>query len=423
MKSLITIGDGDLRLSSLVDVTVVRGEPRDFQIELPDGYEATSVTGATLDRFSVNGRIVSLTVREPERRRHQFVLTLEQPHAAGSFKADTSFPTIAGVQRESGEVLIEGGGTLQVTPDSDDTVRRMDVREAHAALRGMARQPTLAAFRYQRRPGEPRRLALDVKRFADAPVLSAIAERASATTLVTSEGRMLTEMTFVVRNRAQPFMKVTLPPGASILSAEVAGETARPVTAADGTRVPLLRTGFRPDWTVHRVDRLPARRPAARNKRGDAQMALATVDIPISLLEWELFLPEQYCGEADRRQRDPGSLRTDGMPVPTAPASSANGDAAVGHRSGLGRGNHRLRHRPRGRGPPRRDCHARRRRAAAAGHYRRGGHVPVLGRPRWTGERQGRAGGLQLERNIVHLRGRPTPGGYAARRSGAELRR
>ena len=293
VKSLITIGDGDLRLSSLVDVTVVRGEPRDFQIELPAGYEATSVTGATLDRFSVNGRTVSVTVREPERRRHQFVLTLEQPHAAGSFKADTSFPTIAGVQRESGEVLIEGGGTLQLTPDSDETVRRMDVREAHPALRAMARQPTLAAFRYQRRPGEPRRLALDVKRFADAPVLSAIAERASATTLVTGEGRMLTEMTFVIRNRAQPFMRVSLPAGASILSAEVAGETARPVTGADGTRVPLLRTGFRPAgaYTVS-VVYLHGGQPLL--KKGDAQMALATVDIPISVLDWELFLPEQY---------------------------------------------------------------------------------------------------------------------------------
>ncbi len=293
VKSLITIGDGDLRLSSLADITVVRGEPRDFQIELPAGYEATSVTGATLDRFTVNGRIVSLAVREPERRRHQFVLTLEQPHAAGSFKAETSFPTIAGVQRESGEVLIEGAGTLEVTPDTDDTVRRMDVREVHTTLRGMARQPALAAFRYQRRPGEPRRLALDVKRFADAPILSAIAERASATTLVTSEGRMLTEMTFVIRNRAQPFMKVSLPAGASILSSEVAGETARPVTGADGTRVPLLRTGFRPSgpYTVSLVY-LHGGQPLL--KKGDAQMALATVDIPISVLEWELFLPEQY---------------------------------------------------------------------------------------------------------------------------------
>jgi hypothetical protein len=293
VKSLVTIGDGDLRLTSLIDVIVVRGEPREFQIQLPAGYETTSVTGATLDRQVPNGSTITLQVREPERRRHQFILALEQPQASGSFKVDTSFPTIAGVQRESGEVLIEGGGTLQVMPATDDTVRRMDVREANAALRGMSRQPALAAFRYQRRPGEPRQLALDVKRFADAPVLSAIAERASATTLVTSEGRMLTEMTFVIRNRAQPFMKVTLPSGASILSSEVAGETSRPVTGADGTRVPLMRANLRTTGP-YTVSFVYLHGGQALLKKGDAQMALATVDIPVSLLEWELFLPEQY---------------------------------------------------------------------------------------------------------------------------------
>jgi hypothetical protein len=178
-------------------------------------------------------------------------------------------------------------------PTTDETVRRMDVRETHASLRGMARQPALAAFRYQRRPGEPRRLALDVKRFADAPVLSAIAERGSATTLVTSEGRMLTEMTFVVRNRAQPFMKINLPAGASILSSEVAGETTRPVTGADGTRVPLMRSNMRATGP-YTVSFVYLHGGQALLKKGDAQMALATVDIPIGILEWELFLPEQY---------------------------------------------------------------------------------------------------------------------------------
>jgi hypothetical protein len=294
IKSLVTIGDGDVRLASLVDVVVVRGEPREFVIQLPAGYELAAATGSTLDRFEVTNNAVTLTVREPERRRHQFVLTLEQPHAAGSFKLDTSFPTIAGVQRESGEVLIEGSGTLEVTPTTpDERVRRMDVREANASLRAMARLPALAAFRYQRRPGEPRQLALDVKRFADAPVLAAVAETASATTLVTSEGRMLTEMTFRVRNRAQPFMKVTLPPGASLLSAEVGGEAARPVTGADGTRVPLLRTGFRPTG-AYLVSFVYLHGGQALDKSGDARMALATVDIPVNMLDWELFLPEQY---------------------------------------------------------------------------------------------------------------------------------
>ena len=40
VKSLVTIGDGDLRLSSLVDVVVVRGEPRTFQVRAPGRLHA-----------------------------------------------------------------------------------------------------------------------------------------------------------------------------------------------------------------------------------------------------------------------------------------------------------------------------------------------------------------------------------------------
>ena len=72
-------------------------------------------------------------------------------------------------------------------------------------------------------------LTLDVHRYADAPVLAAVAERAVATTLVTVEGRALTEVTLWLRNRAQRYMKVDLPAGASIVSVDVAGMSAKPV--------------------------------------------------------------------------------------------------------------------------------------------------------------------------------------------------
>lgn len=293
MKSLITIGEADLRMVALVDITVVRGEPRTFEVRLPAGFEVSAVTGSSLDTSDTRAGAIALTVRDPARRRHQFLISLEQPHAPGSFKLDTSFPTVSGAQREVGETAVEGTGTLEVTAAGDDALRRMDVREINAALRSLARQPLLAAFRYQRRPGEARVLTLDVKRFADAPVIAAAAERASATTLVTVEGRMLTEVALWIRNRAQPFMKVTLPPGATMLSVDVAGETAKPVTGADGTRVPLLRPGFRPDGPYH-VSFVYLHAGQAFAKRGEAQMALPQIDVPVSVLEWELFLPDRY---------------------------------------------------------------------------------------------------------------------------------
>ena len=293
VRSLITIGDAELRMVSLIDITAVRGEPATFQVQLPAGYEVSSITGGAIESSETKGSMVSLTVREPARRRHQFLISLEQARGPGSFKTETAFPSVAGVQRETGEAAVEGIGALDVAAAGDEHLRRMDVREVHASLRALARQPLLAAFRYQRRPAESRVLALDVKRFADAPVIAAAAEHATATTLVTSEGRMLTEVSLRLRNRAQPFMKVTLPGGASLLSVEVAGEAARPVGAADGTRIPLLRSGLRTDdpYTVSFVY-LHAGQPFA--KRGDAAVLLPKMDLPVSVLEWELFTPERY---------------------------------------------------------------------------------------------------------------------------------
>src|SRR5262249_17270647 len=138
---------------------------------------------------------------------------------------------------------VEGVGTLELTTRESEGVHRIDVRELGPATQTLSRQPILSAFRYQR-TSTPPTLSLDVKRFADAGVIAAVADRATATTLVTSEGRALTEIALLLRNRAQPFLKVTLPEGASIVSVDVAGETAKPVLGADGTRVPLLRQGL-----------------------------------------------------------------------------------------------------------------------------------------------------------------------------------
>ena len=169
----------------------------------------------------------------------------------------------------------------------------MDVREVDASLTAAARQSLLAAFRYQRGPSGPPALALNVTRFPDAAVLAAIAEKAVATTLVTKEGRALTEVSMLIRNRAQPFMKVVLPSGASMLSVDIAGSPAKPADGADGVRVPLLRPGFRPDGP-YMVSFVYLHAGTAFAKKGDMQMTLPRMDVPISVVEWELFLPGEY---------------------------------------------------------------------------------------------------------------------------------
>jgi hypothetical protein len=209
-------------------------------------------------------------------------------------------------------------------------MHRIDVRELNAALQSLARLPILSAFRYQRSATTPTGLTMDVKRFADAGVLAAVADRAVATTLVTTEGRALTEIALQVQNRAQPFLKVALPAGATMVSVEVAGEAAKPMVGADGTRVPLLRPGFRPTGT-YRVSFVYMHAGTPFLRKGDFQMALPKMDIPVSIVEWEVFVPEQYSVRAiDGNVIDRGAF--------PAAAQTASSSELYGFAGGIGAG-------------------------------------------------------------------------------------
>ena len=96
-------------------------------------------------------------------------------------------------------------------------------------LRALARNSLHAAFRYHRQAAEAPGLSLAWVRFPDSSVLAAVAQEAEVTTMVTSDGKSLTEVKLTVGNQAQPFLKVALPAGASIVSADVAGERVKPV--------------------------------------------------------------------------------------------------------------------------------------------------------------------------------------------------
>src|SRR6185503_9858289 len=240
-------------------------------------------------------------------------------------------------QRETGEVAVEGLSTLAVSAPEIPGLRRMDVREIDPALASVARQSLLAAFRYQRVADAPPSLALNVTRYPDAAVLAAVAERAVATTLVTSEGRALTEVSLWVRNRAQSYAKVELPPGASMVSVEVAGQPAKPVEGKDGTRVPLLRPGFRPDGPYN-VSFVYLHAGAPFDRKGNMQMTLPKMDIPVSVVEWELFIPDRY--RADRFGGNAIAASLMDLPGEVEIVSSGGGVGA-GSGAGIGPGTSR----------------------------------------------------------------------------------
>src|SRR6266404_4634728 len=291
VKSLISVAESDLQVAALVDLNVLQGEADQFSVPVPEGFEVTAVNGASLESSEVQNGVLLLKIAGHGTAAQQFLISLERP--LNDVNATAPILAFQDAQRETGEILVEGQGTLELAAKESGGLKRLDIKEVNPYLRALSRYSLQAAFRYHRQPKESPALALEWTRFPDSSVLAAVAERATVTTLVTSEGRSLTEVKLTIKNQAQPFLKVGLPAGSTILSAEVAGEKVKPVEGPDGNRVPLLRPGFRPtgSYTVSFVF-MHSGAPFA--KKGGAELDLPNMDIPIDLLQWEIFLPEQY---------------------------------------------------------------------------------------------------------------------------------
>lgn len=291
MKSIITVGDAQIRMAALCDVTVTQGELAELKLPIPAGFEFVEATGSTLESSEAKSGELLLKLREPARRAHQFLAIFEG--ASADNKLDAPFLSVGGAQRDTGETLIEGVGTMDLTATEGGGVRRIDVREAGAVARSLARFPLQAAFRYHRRTGDAPKLALEWNQYPDGAVISAEAQSATVTTLLNVEGKLLTEVALRLRNHSQAFVKVDLPRGATLLSAEVEGEKVKPVQGPDGSRVPLLRAGFRPSGP-YTVSFVYLSAGPAFAKSGSYELTLPKLDVPISLVTWEVFLPDRF---------------------------------------------------------------------------------------------------------------------------------
>src|SRR6267143_5762898 len=79
IKTVVSVGDSQLRITALCDISVIQGEAAEFRMPLPPGFELTEVTGPTLDSHEMEGTgVLVVKVREPAKRTHQFLIAIER---------------------------------------------------------------------------------------------------------------------------------------------------------------------------------------------------------------------------------------------------------------------------------------------------------------------------------------------------------
>ena len=186
-------------------------------------------------------------------------------------------------ERETGGVAVEvlGAGELK-----ERQANGLDEAEASelGQLISTRQSPSLVAFRFPPAEGKsPRSLSLNVARYTPQAVLTANIEEADYSALVTTDGKMLIQSRFAVRNNQRNFLKLSLPTGAVLWSASVAGRPIRPGRAPDGSLLlPLEKTRSGDDASAFVVEVSYLDHTTQWADRGRMRLSLVAVDLPIS---------------------------------------------------------------------------------------------------------------------------------------------
>src|SRR5207253_8169855 len=121
-----TVNEADLRIAALADITVVQSEPSQFQVASPARYEVAGATGASLESAEVQSSTLILKVRSAAQKSHQFLIAMEK--SLSDMKADVPLLSFQNAQRETGEVLVEGVGTIELTARSEEHTSELQSR-------------------------------------------------------------------------------------------------------------------------------------------------------------------------------------------------------------------------------------------------------------------------------------------------------
>jgi hypothetical protein len=324
VTTVVGLGEDVSQVSSAVRVEVVQGLARELTVAVPDGLTVNQVEGATVADWSVTGGLLRVRLLDPTSTEASFVVTGET-RAPREGAVVVPLVRMPSAERETGGVAVDVVGAGEISGRQARGLEPADPSELGDPVTGRE-SPSMIAFRMRPLTGaEPRALSVTVVRYTPQAVLIANVEEARYRALAAEDGRLLVEARYAVRNNQRSFLKVSLPPGASLWTAQVAGRPIRPgVAEGSAVLLPLEKGRAGEEAPTFVLQLIYLQRTSDWAGKGIAALQLPALDLPISRSGLTVHYSPRY--KLDVR---PGSFRLEDDIGPFAEALRALPPAAA----------------------------------------------------------------------------------------------
>jgi hypothetical protein len=282
LTQLLGLGEDSTSINAEVNLEVTQGAARVAKIQIPDKVTINQVLGAMVADWEVKANELSVTFLEPVEQNARFVVTGET-RSPREGQIDIPLLRLLNAERETGGVAVEVLGAGEIKDLKSEGLDNADATDLGEMVANR-QSPSLAAFRF--RAGDAklsRSLSLSVARYTPQAVLMANVSEARYQVLVSSEGKTLVQARYAVRNNQRNFLKITLPPGATLWSASLAGKAVRPGQSPDGSLLlPLDKARAGEEAPEFAVEVVYLSRGTAWNDKGEFKLGLPALDLPVS---------------------------------------------------------------------------------------------------------------------------------------------
>jgi hypothetical protein len=294
LTELTGLGEDTTTVVAEVNTEVTQGAAREVRISLPDKVTINQVAGAMVADWEMKNGQLAVTFLEPVEQNAKFIVSGET-RSPRDGQIEIPLLRLLNTERDTGGVGVEVLGAGEIKEFKSEGLENADATDLGEIV--SSRQSTsLSAFRYRAGGAKTARsLTVNVARYTPQAVLMANVAEARYNVLITNEGKLLVQARYAVRNNQRNFLKITLPTGATLWSASLAGKPVRPGQSPDGSvLLPLEKAHAGEDSPEFAVEIVYISRGTAWNDKGQFKLALPALDLPVSRTGLLVFHPPLF---------------------------------------------------------------------------------------------------------------------------------
>jgi len=343
--NLLSVDEGALDLFTVFRYNILYGGAKDFSVYVPAGWQVVSADGEGAFRYVLDpvegGNLLRGETAYPIRNNYEISLRLHRPLARAGEEFNVQRPQPRGVERDQGWLAIEVTGKLKLEERQLADAVAVDVRQLPPEMVDSAVSPLIKAYRFH---GPAAAVKLGVSRMPEEDPASGSVDSMRAFSAISDEGKVLTELRITLRNRLRHHLVLTLPAHTEVRSTLLDNQPVKPSRDPSGKlMLPLKRSAGTDQLVPFTLQVVLENDVGGLGLAGWPSLRLPAVDLPVSTLDWSLFVPARntYSAPAgdvekqvywgDARWYQPRSRQTDrsGFAGPGADAGGRAGAHAA----------------------------------------------------------------------------------------------